>query len=90
MVSADGSAVVVKSKTRHSSLDREMVMLETVSFNIPLTYNHRVIILRGGSHQTIPAGHLRVGDSVQTGSGEEKWENFTDFFRSINLLAEFQ
>jgi hypothetical protein len=85
LVSADGSAVEVKSNTPYPSMDREMVLLETSSLKIALTCNHRVVILRGGSLQTIPAGHLRVGDMVQSRSGEKKLISAEHFFGDMEV-----
>ena len=48
-----------------------MVLLETSSFKIAVTLNHRVVVLRAGWPQTIPAAHLRVGDSVLSRRGEK-------------------
>lgn len=66
-------------------MDREMVLLETDSFKIAVTSNHRVVILRGGSCQTIPAGHLRVGDSVLSGSGEKSLICVEHFFGDMEV-----
>ena len=44
------SRVEVKSIARHLSMDRKMVWLGTHSFKIPLTRDHRVMVLRGGIH----------------------------------------
>jgi hypothetical protein len=80
LVSADGTVVQVKSNVRHASADRQMVMLETDTFKIPLTFNHRVVVLRGGSQQTIPAGHLLIGDQVLSASGEKRLLSVEHFF----------
>jgi hypothetical protein len=85
LVSADGSDVEVRSNIRHSSMDRELVLLQTDAFTIALTLNHRVVILRGGSRQTIPAGHLRVGDSVLSGSGEKNIICMNHFFSDMEV-----
>ena len=42
LVSTVGSAVEVKSNTRYASMDCQMVLLETDSSKIALTFNHRV------------------------------------------------
>lgn len=85
LVSADGSAVEVKSNTRHPSMDREMVLLETSSFKIAVTLNHRVVVLRGAAPQTIPAGHLRVGDPVLSRGGEKDLICVEHFFGDMDV-----
>jgi len=80
LISVDGLDVEVKSIVRHSSIDRQMVMLETASFQVLVTFNHRVVIRRGGSEQTIPAGHLKIGDSVLCSDGEKSLVQVQHFF----------
>ena len=48
----------------------DMVWLESDDFKVLLTHNHRVMVSRRGQRQTIPAGHLKAGDSVLCTSGE--------------------
>lgn len=72
LLAADGTRVEVLSICRHTSVDRQMVWLQTASFKIALTMNHRVMVLRGAAQrQTIPACHLRVGDPVLAEGGPQ-------------------
>ena len=50
-----------------------------------MTFNHRVVILRGGARQTIPASHLRVGDSILTASGEKSLVGVNHFFGDTDI-----
>ena len=50
-------------------MDRFMVLLQTDCSSVPLTTNHRIVVPRGGSQQTIPAGHLGLGDDVLCANG---------------------
>ena len=46
-----------------------MVLLQTDCSSVPLTTNHRIVVPRGGSQQTIPARHLGLGDDVLCADG---------------------
>ena len=53
-----------------------------------VTSDHRIMVPRGETHQTIPAGHLCVGDIVQCAGDEQKLveveqEERNVFFKSI-------
>jgi len=63
--------VTVSSTQRHRSMDRNMVWLGTDGFEISLTHDHRVMVVRGTQRQTIPAGHLQIGDEVLGASGPQ-------------------
>ena len=69
LVSSDGSLVRVLSITPRNSVDRFMVLLQTDCSSVPLTTNHRIVVPRGGSQQTIPARHLGLGDDVLCADG---------------------
>ena len=57
LVTTNGVLVRVLRIKRHSSTDRVMIWLQTAYSKLPLTHNHRVMVLRGDSQrQTIPAG----------------------------------
>ena len=62
-----------------------MVLLETSSFKIAVTLNHRVVVLRAGWPQTIPAAHLRVGDSVLSRRGEKGLTCVEHFFGDLDV-----
>merc|ERR1712224_1037395 len=76
LLDSHGIEVKVKSIRRHASGDRSMVLLETSEWKVPLTSSHRVMVCRRTTtgearKETIPAGHLCVGQEVLCSNGPQ-------------------
>jgi len=71
LMAADGSIVEVRDIKRVASSDRTLAWLESATFKVPLTVNHKVMVIRGTQRQSLPAGHLRPGDRVLCRNGEQ-------------------
>jgi len=87
LLAVDGSQVEVLSSRRYSSTDQTAVWLETDAFTVALTHNHRVMVLRGlAQRQTMPAGHLRIGDLVLTANGHQEIKDVKPFINEDDVF----
>jgi len=69
LVGHHGTDLEVFEIKEHEAELREMVLLHTHSAKLLVTGDHRIVIPRGGGHQTIPASRLKAGDVVACGEG---------------------
>jgi hypothetical protein len=63
-VKADEEYVEVHDVRIHEPEKRDIAEICTARGSLLITADHRIVILRGVRHQTIPAGHLRQGDAI--------------------------
>lgn len=62
--SSSGTKLLVVSARVHPEQDQELINLHTENARLIVTASHRVMVLKGGQSQTIPADSLRIGDHV--------------------------
>merc|ERR1712048_1138633 len=67
-----GKNVEVTQVIHHPPENRKLVFLHAAGAAIIVTADHRVVVPRGIERQTIPAGHLAVGDTLSCSDGEYK------------------
>ena len=56
----------------HSRENLKLVFLHVAGSAIIVTADHRIVVPRGTQQQTIPAGHLKVGDTLSCSDGDHK------------------
>lgn len=87
LVAYDGVPVTVVRAIRHESEDRELIKLKTTESSAIITSDHPIMVPRGQSQQSVPAGHLKIGDTILCASGEqqlvdlERWVENTPVFQ---------
>merc|ERR1712048_734296 len=67
-----GRNVEVTEVILHPPENRKLVFLHVAGSAIIVTADHRIVVPRGTEQQTIPAGHLKVGDTLSCSDGEHK------------------
>lgn len=67
-----GRNVEVTEVIHHPPEDRKLVFLHAAGHAIIVTADHRIVVPRGTQQQTIPAGHLKEGDTLSCSDGECK------------------
>jgi hypothetical protein len=87
LVGYNGIRVTVVRAIRHESEDRELTKLQTTESSVIITSDHPIMVPRGLSQQSVPAGHLKLGDTILCASGEqelihlERWVEKTQVFQ---------
>ena len=51
-----------------------------------ITADHPVVVVRSRAEQTIPAGHLKIGDSVICGNGPQVLTEATPFLSDTDVF----
>lgn len=72
LVGTGGQLVEVAKIIPHESESRQLTLLRAGDIVCVVTSDHRVVVPRPHGQQTIPAGHLLVGDRVLCEGGERR------------------
>ena len=89
LTSIGGRNVEVTGVILHSPKNLELAFLHVAGNSIIVTADHRIVDPRGTEQQTMPAGHLKVGDTLFCSDGEHKLVEASRFPLTLAFLALF-
>jgi len=88
VTASNGQTIQVKEVSITPLAAHGLVELSTASAGLKVSECHRVMVQRGLSPQTIPAGHLQFGDSVYiSGDKVEKLINVRKLLEWVELVS---
>ncbi|CAK0826496.1 unnamed protein product [Prorocentrum cordatum] len=88
IIASSGQTIRVKEVSITPLAEQDLVELSTISAGLKVSKCHRVMVQRGSSPQTIPAGNLRFGDPVYiSGDKVEKLIDVRNVLEWVELVS---
>jgi hypothetical protein len=72
IMSTDGRLVEVRRFVKHPESQQKLVCLSVSGGSLTVTDSHRIIAIRGGAEEAVPASSLRQGDDIVSSRARNK------------------